>query len=131
MTYRWVDHTAELELHVEAASAEGVFAEAAAALAELIAGPPGGEPARRELQLAAQDLPTLLADWLEELVELADVDGFVPVRVTELTIAGAGLTAAVEGTRGEPRPLVKAVTYHGLQLVHDADAWRARVVLDV
>lgn len=130
MTYRWVDHTAEVELHVEAPSAEQVFVEAAAALGELLAGD-GGEPAQREVDLEARDLPTLLADWLEELVELADVDGFVPQRVPSLTLEGVRVRATVEGLRGEPRPLVKAVTYHGLRLEQDGDVWRARLVLDV
>lgn len=131
MTWRWVDHTAELELHVEAPTAERVFAEAAAALGELLAGPEDGEPASHELELASRDLPTLLADWLEELVELADVEDFVPERVTALALDGPTLRATVEGHRGEARPLVKAVTYHGLGLEHKTGVWRARVVLDV
>lgn len=46
MSYRWVDHTAELELSIEARSAEGVFADALRALAELLAGDAAGAAVR-------------------------------------------------------------------------------------
>jgi SHS2 domain-containing protein len=130
VTYRWVDHTAELELELEAGTAEAIFEEAASAFGELV-GRGGGEPAARRVELIATDRATLLADWLEELVFLADVDGFVPERVRELVLRDASLAATVEGVLGSPAPLVKAVTYHGLELKEERDGWRARVVLDV
>jgi SHS2 domain-containing protein len=36
MSYRWLEHTSELELRIEAASEEAVFQEALEALGELI-----------------------------------------------------------------------------------------------
>lgn len=132
--YRWVDHTAEAELHIEAASPEEVFADALAGLAELLAREEEaseGEPAVHEVELESVDPPTLLADWLAELVYLAETDGFVPERVASLELGATRLTATVEGRRARPSPLVKAVTYHGLELEQQGEHWRARVVLDV
>ena len=129
MAYRWVDHTAELELHVEAETPELVFQQALAALAELFDGSTG-EADVHEVALEAPDLASLLAVWLEELVFLADTRGFVPGRA-ELVLRNTSLRATVHGRRGEPRPLVKGVTYHGLRLDHSDGGWQARVVLDV
>ena len=129
--YRWADHTGELELHVEAESVEAVFAEALAAFGELAEGEGGGEAASHAVALEAPDPATLLADWLSELVFLADVHGFVPEQARALRVSGSALRATVEGRRGNPSPLVKAVTYHGLELRREDDVWRARVVLDV
>ena len=131
MTYRWVDHTAEVELHVEAAGLEEVFADALAAFAELVGDSAEGAPARHEVEVTAQDLPTLLADWLGELVFLAETEGLVPERASTLELAGTTLRATVEGRHGEPSPIVKAVTYHELELREDDGVWKARVVLDV
>ena len=36
MSYRWVEHTGELELKIEAATEEGVFSDALTAIAELL-----------------------------------------------------------------------------------------------
>lgn len=131
--YRWVDHTAELELVIEAPTEPAVFADALMAFAELIGNDPGDpNGVRHTIELEADDLGALLVDWLNELVYLAEVAQFVPEHLTNLELDGAKLRATVRGRRGEPRPLVKAVTLHGVELEPDADVgWRARVVLDV
>lgn len=132
--YRWIDHTAEVELDIEAASAEEVFADALAGLAELLAREEEeseGQPVVHEIELESVDPPTLLADWLAEFVYLAETDGFVPERVASLELDATRLTATVEGRRGRPSTLVKAVTYHGLELEQQGERWRGRVVLDV
>jgi SHS2 domain-containing protein len=86
---------------------------------------------RREVALAAGDLPALLVDWLSELLYLADTGSFVPERLDRLELAGATLEATVAGHGGRPSPLVKAVTYHGLVVEPVEGGWHARVVLDV
>jgi SHS2 domain-containing protein len=129
--FRWVDHTAELELEIEASSEEAVFAEALAAFAELV-GDGSGQPVSREVKVEADDHALLLVEWLSELVYLAEAEQLVPERVTSLELEGGSLRAIVEGRRGEPRNLVKAVTLHRLELQpDDRVGWRARVVLDV
>jgi SHS2 domain-containing protein len=132
--YQWVDHTAELELRVEAASEEGVFREALAALGELLREHSAGDaraPARHEISASAPDGATLLAEWLSELAFLAETRGFVPEGVEELRITSEELEATVTGVRAAPPHLVKAVTYHRLELRERDGAWQARVVLDV
>ena len=127
--YRFVDHTAELEVELESQTAEGVLVEALRALAELL-GPADGEVVERAVDLSAGDLPALLAAWLDELLYLADAESLVPVDA-ELALAGSQLTGSVQVRAGQPRPLVKAVTLHRLRLRPENGAWRGRVVLDV
>ncbi len=130
MTYRWVDHTAELELEIDAPTPEAVFEEALAAFGELVRRN-GGEHCEVDVWLESAERPTLLADWLDYFVLLVDTAGFVPERVTELQLGETSLKAKVQGVTGNAAPLVKAVTYHDLELKEDADGWHARLVLDV
>jgi SHS2 domain-containing protein len=129
--YRWIEHTAEVELHVEAETREQVFVDALAAFAELVARENEGERAEHSIAVDAQDDATLLAEWLGELVFLAETEDFVPERLARLELADSRLTAVVSGRRGRPAHLVKAVTYHGLELGSSEGVWKARVVLDV
>jgi SHS2 domain-containing protein len=129
VTYRWVDHTAELELHVEAPTPEQVLRDALQALSELFDGG-SGEPETRNVDLDAPDLAALLVRWLEELVFLADAEGFVP-NDADVELRESRLRATLRGRSSATRPLVKAVTYHGLEFEPDGDGWHARVVLDV
>jgi SHS2 domain-containing protein len=132
--YRWVDHTSEVELEIEAAGEREVFEEAARALAELLGiDPKGAAEATAERRVAARatDRPALLAAWLEELAFLAEAEGFVATRVVELEVEADGLRATVAGVLDEPPPLVKAVTYHRLLFEPRDQRYVARVVLDV
>ena len=129
--FRWVEHTAELELEIEAPSEAAVFEQALIAFAELV-GDDGGHPVTHELELEAAESSMLLVEWLSELVYLSEAEQFVPARIASLELADGRLRATVEGHRGEPRHLVKAVTLHRLALRQDeAGGWHARVVLDV
>ena len=131
--YRWVDHTAEVELEIEAPSEAEVLAEAMRALAELlgITTAPARALETRTLAVAASDRPALLAAWLEELVFLGESEGFVATAIHTIDLIADGLTATVAGVIDEPPPLVKAVTYHRLTFEHAGDGYVASVVLDV
>jgi SHS2 domain-containing protein len=146
MTYRWVDHTSEVELEIEAAGERGVLEEAVRALAELLGvdatdppatDPPATDPpatdtgTTRRVTAAAPDRPALLAAWIEELAFLAESEGFVATRVIDIDLAAAGLHATVAGVLGEPPPLIKAVTYHRLEFARRGEGYGARVILDV
>jgi SHS2 domain-containing protein len=131
VTYEWIDHTAELELRIDAPTEEAVFADALAAFAELVATAGAGEPVHVPVQVEGTDRAALLVGWLEELVYLADVDAIEPEGAAELDISDRRLHAVVQGHVGAPRPFVKAVTYHRAEFEPDDSGWRARVVLDV
>ena len=131
MAYRWIDHTAELELHVDAPTEPGIFQEALRAFGELIADDARGEDVALDVELTAPDRAALLVRWLDELVYRAETDDLVPQDVEGLELSGDRLAATVRGFRGEPRHLVKGVTYNGLAFEGGDGGYRATVVLDV
>jgi SHS2 domain-containing protein len=129
--YRWIDHTAELELEIEAPTAEEVLAEAAAALAELLGGGGGVPAGTRTIAVEAGDRAALLAAFVEELVYLAESQSLVTTGVAAVELGERRLTAQVEVEQGDPPHLVKAVTYHRLTFEPHAAGYRATAVLDV
>jgi SHS2 domain-containing protein len=129
--YRWAEHIGELALEIEAADEHAVYAEAVAALAELLGDDGDAEPAMREVAVEADDRPRLLAELLAELAFLAEVDGFVPAALERLDRGERRLAATVRGRLGAPPHLVKAVTYHRLAFEPADGGFRATVILDV
>ena len=130
--YRWVDHTGELELAIEAASEAAVFEDAVAAMGELLGEGAGERGADlQEFGIEGADRAMLLAELLGELVFRAEMEGFVPCRLASLDLARGCLTAVVEGRPGNPPHLVKAVTYHRLEFAPTDAGWRATLVFDV
>ena len=131
MAYEWDEHVGELGLRVRAATEADVFAEAAAAMGELLGDAPAGAEEWRAVEVRGDDLDVLFAAWLEELAFLAETEGFVPAAVRDLDLGPGVVRAQVGGRRASPPHLVKAVTYHGLAFGHDGDGWSARALLDV
>jgi SHS2 domain-containing protein len=132
--HRWIEHTAELQLELHAPSEAAIFRQAVLALRELLEdddGPTTGGPVERQVEAEATDRGALLAEWLAELVFLAETEGIVPDEARNLVVGEDSVTAVVVGRTREPRHLVKAVTYHDLELHRDRDGWRGNVVLDV
>jgi SHS2 domain-containing protein len=129
--YQWVDHTAELELEIDARSEEDVLADAMAALGELLGGGSAPPAVERRIAVTASDRPALLAAWLEELIFLAENDGFTASVVDWMELREDALEAVVVGELDDPPPLVKAVTYHRLMFEPGGAGYVARVVLDV
>ena len=131
MPFRWIEHTGELELELEAASERGIFETGFHAMRELIHSNQWRERLEVPVTLTGSDRAALLADWLGELAFLAETRGLVPERLASLTLTDDGLRAVVQGSAGDPPHLVKGVTYHGLRFERTEDGWRARAVLDV
>jgi protein archease len=131
MTYGWAEHVGELELWVEASDEAGVFAEALRALGELLAERHMTGEELVDVMAEGGDRAALLAAWLEELLFLAETEGFVPERVEHLELEPNRVRARVAGRRGSPPHLVKAVTYHRLAFEPVDGGWRAAAVLDV
>jgi protein archease len=131
MSYRWVEHTAEVELEIEASTEEGVFLDALRALAELVSDGRRPEHNSRELKVGERERAVLLLKWLDELVYLAETEGLVPEDVERIELSGCGLVARVRCHRGDPRHVVKGATYHHLAFERSGAGFRATVVLDV
>jgi SHS2 domain-containing protein len=129
--YRWVDHTGEMELEIEATDESGVYAAAVEAIGELMRDEPSEERLERRIDVAARDRPALLAAALDELIFAAETEEFLPVRVEEIEAGPDRLRATVEGRRQHSSGLVKAATYHRLRFEHAGSGWRATVVFDV
>lgn len=133
-SYRLVEHTGEVEMHVEAESLPSLFEEAARGLAELLAEDASGPATAPEerIKLSANDRERLLVDWLNELVYRGEVAKLVYGHVRVERVGEHELEATVRGR--EPlslRTAVKAATWHGLRIRPSEHGFEATVVLDV
>jgi riboflavin kinase/FMN adenylyltransferase len=133
--YREIEHTADLALRVWGQEPSDIFVGAARGMYSLmgVLNDEGLLPvAWHELSLEALDRESLLVDWLNELLFLAEVEGllFVAFQVEELT--GTVLQARAGGVPAqEPKADVKAATFHDLEIVQDGGGWSVTITFDV
>ena len=90
----------------------------------------------REVLAQGESLEALLVSWLNELIYLHDVEGFVLHDVVAARLDGLRLHATVSGEGVDPARhprgvLVKAATFHQLALEREPGRVRARVILDI
>lgn len=137
--FEFVAHTADLAVRLRAASLSALFETAAAALLEALTDPSAVRKAEsRAIALEGRDANVLLVDWLHELIFLFEVDGFL-VADAQVAIEGSDPLRLVATARGEGRDerrhpvkvLVKAATYHGLEIVCREGVYEATVILDI
>ena len=140
MGFVYFDHTGDIGLTVTASSLDELFSNAAHGLTDTITDRhlvEASESVAVDLRASAVDL--LFVDWINELVYRFEAEGFL-VAQARVTVARrsdhVAVTGLLEGERFEPgrhpiKTLVKAATYHALQVRHVGSEWHARVVLDV
>jgi len=89
-------------------------------------------PARREVKVSSNDTPSLLVDFLSEVLYLSDVynEAYFDIEYTEFSKNKLDATLKgnnVEGFEEE----IKAVTYHDLKLEKQEDFWTAEILFDI
>ena len=135
--FRVLEHTADIGFEAFGATRREVFANAGRALTYLTTDLETIVP-REELLLRAEasDMPALLVNWLSEILYRFDAEGwlfrdFEFSGLTEHSLAATALGEKFDRRRHQVKLLVKAVTYHQLELRETEKGWRAQVYVDI
>ena len=135
--YRQLPHTADLAWRIWGGSLAELFENAAGALISTLT---DRRTIRlketREIRVEASDLEALLVDWLNHLLYLFDVEGFLGRQYRVLSLTPERLQVQVQGETFDParhpeKTGVKAATYHHLEIVPHNQGWQATVILDL
>ena len=135
--FRVLEHTADVGFEAFGATREEVFANAARALFFLITDLESIEPRKPVVVMQKSlDPPSLLVDWLSQLLYLHDGEGWL---FSDFRVGLEGDNELVAEARGEKldparhqmKLLVKAITYHQLVLEQTPAGWRAQVYVDI
>jgi SHS2 domain-containing protein len=140
MSYAFFDHTGDVGVALAAVDTGRLFGDAARALTDTLVDLAGVAPTdETTVELEAADLDLLLVDWMSELLYRFEASGWLTRTASCSVVEGENvcrLTAVARGERFDParheaRVLVKAVTYHGLEVRPGPPGVTARVVLDI
>ena len=129
--------TADEGLRAWGGSMEEAFVNAARGMLDLIVDSKGLRALEsRGIRVKGKDREALLVAWLSELLYLFEVEGFLPVEYEIVSLDDQQLEAKVRGDILDParhsvKGLVKAATYHLLEVKEVGGKWQVQVVLDV
>lgn len=130
--YEIEDHDSTVEIIVEDVDPTGLFTESLLALSDVLSEATGGTPVTHEVLLGPGEIETLLESWLQELIRLAEEDGFIPDRLDKERLESTTFSARIAGVRGIPREEIRGIRFRGLEAKRlDDGAWAAKATLEV
>lgn len=131
--YLEVEHTADWALRVWAPTLTELFVDAARGMYELAGAKPGlNLTERRRVELSAEDHESLLVAWLQELLYYTESEGLVFGGFKVELLDPPQLLAEVAGEHATRLDkVIKAVTYHNLNIRRTNEGYETTIVFDV
>jgi SHS2 domain-containing protein len=132
--YKIIDHEADVGFEIYGKTLEDLYKNAAEALFSLIVEPGERRPEKGK-RFDLTDDQGLLIVFLNELLYLWDMEGFIPKDLS-LKIESNKLTGTIIGgiynpSRDTIKREVKAVTYHNFSIEEKNDMLKATVIVDL
>jgi SHS2 domain-containing protein len=135
--YRQIAHTADVAYRIQGDSLAEIYVNAAHALMATMTDRRGLRlKESRDIEVDAPDREALLVAWLNYLLYLYDVDGFLGRIFEILELSEERLQARARGEKFDPerhvgKTAVKAATYHHLEITPRNHGWQATVIFDL
>lgn len=134
--YRFLEHTADLGIEVTSPTLEGVYELAGQALFDLILPEKSKADQRFQVETEGDDAEALLVNFLNDLLVEFEIKGllFRTIEVRELDatrLVAEALCEKPDLEKSPPDTVVKAVTWHGLEIEQKGDHWKGVVYLDL
>lgn len=135
--YRQMAHTADVAYRLRGESLAEIYVNAAQALIATITDRRRLRAREtKDISVEAPDREALLVAWLNHLLYLYDVDGFLGRDFEILELQDEHLKARARGEVYDPerhvgKNAVKAATYHHLEITRWDHGWQATVILDL
>ncbi len=136
MSYKYIDHTADLGIEVEAHSIEELFINTARAIFETQIKGRISKKEKINFEIRSVSLDELLIQWCRELLYNFAVKGFIPAEYNIKINPDYELKAKLDGdifdkNKHQIKLEIKNVTYHKLNVKKINDHYLAQVIFDV
>ena len=134
MSFRFLEHTADIKFKAQGKTIEKVFEECVLAFSNYVSrGEKIKNSSKKIIKLKADNSESLLYQFLDNLIYLLDANNFIASNA-KVTIEGNSLKAIVWGDNSKNykglNP-IKAATYSEMYIKKTKSEWEAQVVLDV
>ena len=132
--YKIIPHTADLKIWAQADSKQELFKEIARAMFSWA----GYEEEKKapiieeEIEISSLDIESLLIDFLNELLFLAEAKRLKPIKINFPFFKKTSLKAKIIAKRLKRIGIqIKAATFHDLKIENKNGLWQAIVLFDI
>lgn len=137
--FEFLEHTADAKFRAYGETLDKAFKNAALAMFNVVVDTEKVKSkVSKKIEIKSENLESLLYDFLENLLILVDIDGFLLKNVSSLKIhknKGYVLVAKIIGD-DSPKNYeifgnIKAVTYNEMEIFQENKIWIVQVVVDI
>lgn len=135
--FRFIDHTADVGVLVYGKSLPELFQHAAESFFSILTEPENIKEVKlRSFSLDAMGLEELLVAWLNEFLYLFDTQSLLFRRFEIEQINNVHLIATAWGERYEEgrhhiKRVIKAITFHQLEIREKGGIWETQIIFDL
>lgn len=141
MSYKFIDHTADIAVQVESDTLEGLFTDAAYAWREAVADRSGKTiKNNKKIKIEEENKEILIVAFLDELNYLLFTKKWLMYKIISLKISKLSksyyLDAVIAGEEYNKEKIllkeeIKAVTYHNLEITNTINGYKVLIVFDI
>ena len=130
--YEFLEHPSELKIRSFGKDLSEVFVNSALAMMEFLFGKVAKDNIQHErLQIEADNLESLLVDWLADILYLSSSKKRIYLDYKVLEFSDNKIVANIGSQKALAKDDIKAVTYHELSISKQNGLWQATVVYDI
>jgi len=130
--YEFLEHPADLKIRSFGKDLPELFINSALGMMDFLYAKLEKNYIQTErIELAADNLESLLVDWLAEILYLSDTNKRVYLDYKIIEFSKTKIIADVGSQTATAKDDIKAVTYHELSITQQPDGWQATVVYDI
>ena len=132
--YEWLEHPADIKIRSFGKSLPELFSNSALGMMAFLYGKDIEKievTEVKKIEIQADDLESLLVDWLSELLYLSNTTYRAYTKYDFKKLNKKELLAEVSSARAEAQDDIKAVTYHDLSIKKNKAVYEAVIVYDI
>ncbi len=135
MSYEYLKHTADKKIRAIGKDLAEAFGEGALAVYSIILNTKKVEAVKQhKIEIESESKKAMLYDFIDELLYILDVEGFVACKIKSIEINGKKLTALLVGDsykNYDHHGDVKAMTYNEMDIIEEKGKATIIFVVDV
>ena len=135
MSYEYLEHTADKKIKAIGKDLAEAFGEGAMAVYSIILNTKKVKAVKQhKIEIESESKKALLYDFIDELLYILDVEGFVACKIKSIEINGKKLTALLVGDsykNYDHHGDVKAMTYNEMDIIEEKGKATIIFVVDV
>lgn len=124
-----LDHTADLLIEGKGKTFESALEDLAKGMFSHM----GKSEPKREVMFYAENenKDELIVSLLSDILSYCEINNFTPSMLEIVKYDGKKLLAKLKGENKKPLSIIKAVTYHMLEVKEENNIWKIRVLFDI